>query len=127
MIVLDTSVLVDALTRQRPLASHLRAAIVARHRLRVPALVLYEWFRGPRLPEELAAQEHLFPAARAIGFGAAEARVAADLYRRVGRARGREIDLAIAACALVREAPLWTRNELDFDDIPGLELFQTSY
>lgn len=124
MIVLDTSVLVDSLTRERPLASHLRAAIVDRHRLRVPALVLYEWFRGPRLPEELAAQEHLFPAAQAIGFGAAEARVAADLYRQVSRPRGREIDLAIAACALVREATLWTRNEPDFDDIPGLELFQ---
>ncbi len=124
MIVLDTSVLIDALTRERPLASHLRAAIVARHRLRVPALVLYEWFRGPRLAEELAAQEHLFPVVQAIDFGAAEARVAADLYRQVSRPRGREIDLAIAACALVREATLWTRNEHDFDDIPGLALFQ---
>lgn len=125
MIVLDTSVLIDALTRERLLASHLRAAIVARHRLRVPALVLYEWFRGPRLPEELAAQEHLFPAAQAIAFGADEARVAADLYRQLSRPRGREIDLAIAACALVREATLWTSNEQDFHDIPGLELFQT--
>ena len=124
MIVLDTSVLIDALTRERPLASHLRAAIVARHRLRVPALVLYEWFRGPRLPEELAAQEHLFPAALAIGFGAADARIAADLYRQVSRPRGREVDLAIAACALAREAPLWTRNEQYFDDVPGLKLFQ---
>ncbi len=115
--------LIDALTRERPLEPHLRAAIVDRHRLRVPALVLYEWLRGPRLPEEIAAQEQLFPAAEAIEFGAAEARIAADLYRHVGRARGREADLTIAACALAREAVLWTRNDQDFSDLPGLELF----
>ena len=33
-----------------------------------------------------------------------------------------EMDLAIAACAIVREAALWTLNPGDFKDIPGLRL-----
>ncbi len=45
---------------------------------------------------------------------------AAELYREVPRARGRERDLAIAACALGSEARLWTLNAADFRDIPGL-------
>jgi predicted nucleic acid-binding protein len=44
------------------------------------------------------------------------------LYRKVPRPRGREIDLAIAACALTQDAALWTLNPSDFADIPGLEL-----
>jgi len=47
---------------------------------------------------------------------------ASELYRRVQRARGREIDLAIAAHAITQDATLWTLNEKDFEDIPGLVL-----
>lgn len=83
-------------------------------------LVLYEWLRGPRLEEELVAQEALFPSASAIAFGMDEAARAAELYRVVPRARGREVDVAIAACALVWDARLWTLNVDDFRDIPGL-------
>ncbi len=122
MIVLDTSVLVEALGTGGALRAELRAAIDARERIHVPALVLYEWLRGPRRPEELAAQEALFPAAEATPFGPDEARVAARLYRDLPRPRGREIDLAIAACALTWEAMLWTLNVEDFRDVPGLEL-----
>ncbi len=34
------------------------------------------------------------------------------------------MDLAIAACTIVREAGLWTLNTADFEDIPGLELMR---
>lgn len=88
----------------------------------VPALVLYEWLRGPRLRQELTDQEALFPVSQAVPFGPAEAAQAAKLYRTVGRARGREMDLAIAAYALVRDADLWTLNPSNFRDIPGLSL-----
>ena len=88
----------------------------------VSGLVLYEWWRGPRLASELAAQEALFPAAAAISFGAEEALIAASLYRAVERPRGRELDLAIAACAVARGASLWTLNAKDFADVPGLRL-----
>jgi predicted nucleic acid-binding protein len=45
------------------------------------------------------------------------------LYSSVKRARGREIDLAIAACAMVHGAALWTDNPRDFSDLPDLRLF----
>ena len=123
MIVLDTSVLVDSLAGQGDSAELLRQVIAQGERILVPALVLYEWFRGPRRIEELAAQEALFPRETAIPFGTEEAASAAELYRRVRRPRGREVDLAIAACALTRDAPLWTLNVGDFEDIDDLRLF----
>jgi predicted nucleic acid-binding protein len=86
-------------------------------------LVCYEWLRGPRLPQELALADRLFPRESAIVFGPAEAALSARLYRSVRRPRGREIDLAIAACAIVRNAELWTMNPNDFRDVPGLRLY----
>jgi len=123
VIVLDTSVLIDALTGPRRSAPALRRAIENGERLLLPSLVLYEWLRGPRLPEELAAQDALFPAAAALPFGPAEAARAAHLHVRLRRGRGREIDLAIAACALTLGARLWTLNPRDFRDLEGLDLY----
>jgi predicted nucleic acid-binding protein len=42
----------------------------------------------------------------------------------VPRARQREFDLAVAACALTSGAALWTLDTDDFLDIPGLSLFR---
>jgi predicted nucleic acid-binding protein len=123
LIHLDTSILVDALGGSRRGAPALRRAIEQGDRIELSTLVLYEWRRGPRRPEELAAQEALFPSVAAVPFGPDEADLAAGLYRRLRRARGREIDLAIAACALTRDAALWTLNAADFTDVPGLALY----
>ena len=124
MIHLDTSLLVDALTGPRRSAAALRAALESGERIAVSTLVLYEWLRGPRRAEELDAQEQLFPREEAAVFGLEEAARAARLYRTVRRPRGREIDLAIAACALTQEASFWTLNEADFRDVEGLTLYQ---
>ena len=123
MIVLDTSVLIDGLTGGKRSGPAIRGSLAEGEQILVPALVLFEWLRGPRLREELAAQEALFPAISAISFGPEEAALSADLYRAVVRPRGREIDLAIAACAILREAPLWTLNLADFRDLPGIRLY----
>jgi len=123
VILLDTCVLIDSLAGPRRSAGALRRAIESGERLLLPALALYEWLRGPRLPEELAAQEALFPRESAVPFGPREAVLAAELYAAVRKPRGRELDLAIAACALTRDAALWTLNEADFRDVPGLRLF----
>ncbi len=122
MIHLDTSVLIDALTGPRRSALQVRQWIENRERILLSTLVLYEWLRGPRLREEVEAQEALFPSAQAISFGPEEAIIAADLYRRLRRPRGREVDLAVAACALRHGAALWTLNPGDFRDVPGLRL-----
>jgi predicted nucleic acid-binding protein len=122
VILLDTSVLVDSLTGPKRSAKALRLVIESAERILIPTIVLYEWLRGPRLRQELAAQEELFPREAAVAFGSREAALAATLYGKVPRPRGREIDLAIAACALAQDASLWTLNRRDFADIPDLQL-----
>ncbi|HEX3069519.1 MAG TPA: PIN domain-containing protein [Thermoanaerobaculia bacterium] len=122
MIVVDTSALIDALTGPRRSLPRLLEFIDSGERLMLPTVVLYEWLRGPRLKEELHVCEELFPQEEAVVFGTAEATVAARLYRKVRRPRGREIDLTIAASALIRDAALWTLNRDDFRDIEGLPL-----
>lgn len=124
MVLVDTSVLVEGLTGPRRAAPAIRSAIQNGELLLLPALVLYEWLRGPRSSDELADQETLFPSEHALPFEAEDAALSARLYRSVRRPRGREIDLAIAACAIHRGAPLWTANRADFADIPGLTLYQ---
>ena len=122
MIHLDTSVLIHALTGPKRSAPQLRHWIDRRERVAISTLALYEWLRGPRLREEIEAQEALFPSATAISFGPSEAAVAAHLYRTLPRPRGRELDLAVAACSLTSGATLWTLNPEDFQDIPHLRL-----
>jgi predicted nucleic acid-binding protein len=123
MIVIDTSVLIDALTGLKSSGLAVRRALDQAEPILLPALVLYEWLRGPRIAEELALQESLFPAESAVPFDTEQAKVSADLYRSVSRARAREVDLAIAACALVHDARLWTLNRADFQDVPGIRLY----
>lgn len=122
MIVVDTSALIDALTGPRRSLLRLSELIDSGERLVMPAVVLYEWLRGPRVPQDLHVCEELFPQDQAVVFGAAEASVAAGLYRKVRGARGREIDLVIAATAMTRDAALWTLNRDDFSDIEELAL-----
>jgi predicted nucleic acid-binding protein len=122
IVHLDTSALVDALTGPRRSLDDLIELVEAGHRLRISTIVLYEWWRGPRTSAELAAQQELLPAEAAVTFAAEQADLAARLYRAVPKPRGREIDLAIAACALSDEGALWTLNPADFRDIPGLRL-----
>lgn len=125
MIVLDTSVLIEALTGSRQALPKLRLTFNRGHRIRLPSLVLFEWWRGPRTPRELAIQEALFPAEQAIPFGRKEAALAADVYRCVARPRRRAPDIAIAASAMANRSRLWTLNVRDFSDIPGLKLYNT--
>jgi len=90
----------------------------------ISTLVLYEWLRGPRTVAERLAQEQILPAAAAVPFDAEAAARAAEIHEAVSRPRRRQADIAIAACALVRGASLWTLNERDFADVPELEIVQ---
>ena len=123
MIQLDTSLLIDALVGPRSSADALRRTIDHGEPIALSSIALYEWLRGPRTAAELAMQEDMVPRDRLIPFGHREAEVAALLYRTLKRTRARDIDLAIAACALTHGSALWTLNADDFRDIPDLILF----
>ena len=122
MTFIDTSALIGSFSGARVMVGKLRTVLESGEQVALSAIVLYEWLRGPRVHQELVDQEAVFPRDHAIPFGPAEAALAADLYKRLKGARGREMDLAIAATALVRNAVLWTLNPEDFRDIPGLQL-----
>ena len=126
MIMLDTSFLVDALTGNKASASAsaLMRTLGQGEKITLCSIVLYEWLRGPRSHAELKMQEALFPGDSAIPFEEAEARLSAELYRTLPRARTRPADIAIAATAIRHEAHLWTLNTKDFVDIPGLSLWR---
>ena len=123
MIHLDTSVIVDALTGTRESLAPLERTVAAGHVLATSTLAVYEWLRGPRTDAELADQEALLPSSNAREFGHAEAATAARIYRTLKRARGRDMDIAIAACAIEHGARLWTLNPDNFRDLPDLELY----
>jgi predicted nucleic acid-binding protein len=124
MIFLDTSLLIDSLTGPKHSGPLLLRTISRGERILLPTITLYEWLRGPRTPEDLAAQEELFPAHSAIAFEAEDAIIAAQLYLAVRRPRDRDADIAIAASAIRHDAELWTLNAGDFKDIPGLRLLR---
>ncbi len=123
-IHLDTSILIEIITRTRPLLAAHERAVIAGHRTGVSSPALYEWLRGPRVESDLELQRRLFPTDQIVVFGASEASLAASLYKMLTRPRGREMDVAIAACALEHGAALWTVNPRDFKDIPGLKLYE---
>ena len=123
MIVLDTSALIDALTGAKTSAPRLLQKLSEGTIVAVPALVLYEWLRGPRTSTDLKNQETMFPSDGALPFTPEDAALSAKLYRSVRRARSREVDIAIAAMAIRHKAELWTLNRADFADIPGLRLY----
>jgi predicted nucleic acid-binding protein len=119
----DTSVLIDALTFRKNVAL-LEAAFDRGHNLSISTPVLFEWLRGSRTEDELAVTAALFPDDAIAVFDPNTARLAASLYSKLRRARSREADISIAACAIEHGAALWTLNEADFADIPGLRLYQ---
>ena len=108
LVHIDTSVLIDAFTEERPLMSRLRTVTARGDVVGFSTVVLYEWRRGPRRETEKQAVDAFFEDELIVAFGKREAHRAADLYRRVTRARQRQADIAIAACAIEHGASLWT-------------------
>ena len=123
LIHLDTSVLVDAFSGARRSLPALREASLEGHVTEFSTLVLYEWLRGSRTDDEIVAVERFFATVTPIQFGPEEAKRAAVLFQQVKQARRRQVDLAIAACAIEARANLWTLNRADFRDVPGLTLY----
>lgn len=115
--------MVEAFRPDGRMVGRLRAVAAGGDRPMFSTVALFEWLRGPRTFEELQLRNVMFPDDVLVSFGAAEANRAAGIYRALRRARHREADVAIAACAIEHGASLWTLNPADFKDIPSLTLY----
>jgi predicted nucleic acid-binding protein len=124
LIHVDTSVLVDAFTGPRRSLGRFEKVTRDGEVVTFCTIVLYEWLRGPRTDDEVETVSAFFQTERVAPFREREAKTAAVLYRQVKRARQRQADLAIAACAIEQGATLWTLNANDFDDVPGVTLLR---
>lgn len=124
LVHIDTSILVDAFTGPRRSLGRLEATTIRGDVLTFCSIVLYEWLRGPRTESEIEVVRDFFQTERIAGFGERDAKTAAALFRQLKRGRQRQADLAIAACAVEQGAALWTLNGRDFEDVPGLTLYQ---
>jgi predicted nucleic acid-binding protein len=124
LVHLDTSVLIDAFTGPRRSIAGLRRATAAGDVVTFSAIVWYEWLRGPRIDQERSIVADFFASEVIASFGPRESERAAALYQAVKRARQRQADIAIAACAIEQGAHLWTLNDSDFSDVPGLVLYR---
>lgn len=122
-LLLDSSVLIDALRSQRGrrqwLAEHVRAG----HTLATSALNLAEVYAGMR-PEEEARTKAFLNALECHDITCSVAEMAGKLKSHWAR-QGRTLklaDMVIAAVALQRGCPLVTDNRKDFP-MPQLQLY----
>src|SRR5205085_11990348 len=74
-----------------------------------------------RRQDRLQRVEAIFdPIAFDVAAARAYGRIYAELISAGGRARGRAVDVLIAATALAAELPVYTANPSDFDGLSGL-------
>lgn len=120
---IDSDVLIYATSRAGPERRRLLELADSSATLHVSAVAWYEYARGPRLPEQLAAARFLLEELDGIVPLTDElASAAADVFRRLGSPRRRANDIAIGVTAAKSDAILLTRNARDFAGIPGLRL-----
>ena len=118
---LDTDFLVLATAHRRgPEHDRLIELLRSRAFVEISAIAWYEFVRGPRTPEVLAAAKSVFGEGGVLPFDEAVAERAANLFRGSLATRRRAADLAIAAHAIGRRAVLLTHNPRDYAGIEGL-------
>ncbi len=118
---LDTDYLVLATSHRRGREhDRLLELLGSRAFVELSAIAWYEFVRGPRGPEALAAARSVFGEGGVLPFDESIAERAANLFRGASAARRRAADLAIAAHALSRRAILLTHNPRDYAGIEGL-------
>lgn len=113
MIALDTNYLINGLVAGSPEADALIAWYRDGEVLAAPSVVWYEFLCGPVSAHEVELMR-AFLRGGILAYGELEAAEAARLFNVAGRARRLRIDAMIAACALMAEAALATKNQNDF-------------
>ncbi|HLF16187.1 MAG TPA: PIN domain-containing protein [Candidatus Thermoplasmatota archaeon] len=122
MLVVDSSLLVEHL-RGNARATRFLETQAKQGPLAVPALVLWELWKGASTPARMAAVENLLDAVQPDPFAPAMARLAGVLHQDHQR-RGVErpaIDLLIASHAIHHDCPLATLDR-DYRSIKGLQV-----
>jgi predicted nucleic acid-binding protein len=117
-VVLDTSVLIG---EEPPGDVEAAISVASITELHFGVLVADDDDERARRTTRLAAVEAAFdPLPVTVEVARAWGRLAAAVTRRGGNPRRRQIDLVIAATAMVEEVPLLTRNIADFQVIEDL-------
>jgi predicted nucleic acid-binding protein len=122
-LLLDSSVLIDALRMRRGRRQWLAELVRGGHTLATSALNLGEVYSGMRLEEEARTQAFL-NALECHAITASVAEAAGKLKRQWAQ-KGRTLTLAdmlVAAVALEQDCPLVTDNRKDFP-MPRLQLY----
>lgn len=119
---LDTDFLVYALSAAGPERRRLLAFLEAGEIVEISSVAWYEFCRGPRTPEQLAAARSFFAADGIVPFSEQFAAAAAESFRQLGSPRRRAADIAIGTTAALRGARLISRNARDFAGIPELKV-----
>ena len=121
---LDTGFLVYALSRSGPERQLLLDMADSEAQIEISAVAWYEFSRGPRTPEQLAAARSFFDEDGIIPLSEDLAAEAAERFRRLVSPRRRAADIIIGTTALIRRARLLTRNRRDFAGLAELEILE---
>ena len=113
MIHLDTNYLIGLLVKGSPQAAEVDGWLASGEPLAASAVAWTEFLNGPVTALEVVQTESVLES-RIVPFGAAEARLAAELFNNTGRRRGSRFDCLIAATAILAQADLATVNHSDF-------------
>jgi predicted nucleic acid-binding protein len=122
MFHLDTDVLIWACSRSGGERSRLFEILEAGEDLSMSAWAWYEFRRGPRTPEQLAAADVLLGDGGIVPVSADIVEKAAEIFRLLGSPRSRAANVLIGVAATWIGARLLTRNARDFAGIPDLDI-----
>lgn len=127
-MILDTTFLIDLMRGDEDAVSRAEALESEQIAQRVPGAVVFELFVGVGQTDRTEAEIDRIEAVL-------DARPVLDLdertLRKAGRIRGLLLadgddvgtgDVLVGAAGVVREEPVLTRNEADFERIPGVEV-----
>ena len=118
----DTDVLVWGCAHPGPERERLFRILDAGAPVAMSAWAWYEFQRGPRSPEQLAAAAVLLGDSGIVPVSADIAEEAGEVFRALGSPRSRAADILIGVTARLCGATLLTRNAEDFAGIDGLIL-----
>ena len=113
MIQLDTNVLIGLADSETPVIRAVERWLGDRETLAVSAIAWFEFNCGPLDEDAIGLIEHVI-SGRIVGFNAAQAERAAELFNSAGRQRASRWDCMIAAAAIESGARLATLNGADF-------------